>query len=217
MPNALEVLKEHLKKNYDIIEFPSIVGTKEKNHFEMMSNPEITDKHKRLIVGKPSVWNKVWQKKLYTDNDITFLEGVYYEDLATIPKLLLYAKKIKNLSEPLYFYRERPNSIMKTVEYNPKVDAIFPVLKQLQEYFNGKYFSEIEYLHIEHLLRGASIRYFDFKGCQEQLDKIVSIMKENYPNWQNNEYYKKESFKKKIMCSLFYHKKYKLIKLLRKI
>ena len=216
LPNSLKILDKYLNKKNDIIVFPFLVGaTVENSNFELMSNPNLKDNQKRFITAKPCATNKVCKKTLFTENNITFLEGVYYEDLATTPKLTLITNKIIFIDEPLYFYRTRPNSIMNNKKYNPKVDAIFKVLEQLREYFNNKYQEELEYLHIEHLLRSASIRYMDFQNCQPQLDKIVSTIKENYPNWRKNKYYQNESFKKKIMCNLFYNKKYKIISLLR--
>ena len=201
----------------DIIVFPFLAGTSiEHSKLDPMSNNQIKDNRKRFIIGKPCAPNKVCKKTLFTKNNISYLEGVYYEDLATSPKLSLYTKKITFIEEPLYFYRLRPNSIMNNKDYNPKVDTIFKVLEQLRTYFDKQYQEELEYLHIEHLLRSASIRYLDFNSCQKQLDQIVSTIKENYPNWRKNKYYQKENIKKKIMCNLFYNKQYKLISLLRK-
>ena len=218
LPNSLEILGKYLHEDYDVIEYPFMVGTSiDNSKLDPMFNNTIEDIRKRMIVGKPCAQNKICRKTLFEKNKIEFLKGVYYEDLATTPKLALYTNKIKFIDEPLYFYRIRENSIITNKDYNPKVDAIFPVLKQLKEHFKNKYPEEIEYLHIEHLLRSASIRYFDFGTCQEQLDKIVNIMKENYPKWNKNKYYQKESIKKRIICRLFYNKQYKLISLLRKI
>lgn len=216
LPNALKILGKHLDKDYDIIGYPFIMGNEEHSEFLATSNKSTEDKQKRLITGSPGAQNKICKKELYSKNNITFLEDVYYEDLATTPKLALYTKKIKFIDDPLYFYRVRPNSIMTNPVYNPKVDAIFIVLEQLKEYFDGRYKEEIEYLYIEHLLRGASLRYLGFQNCQEQLDRIVKIMKENYPNWSKNKYYKKENLKKKVMYHLLYKKQYKLISILRK-
>ena len=216
LPNSLNILDKYLKEENDIIEFPYMIGDGEHSEFLKTFNKDIKDIYKRMLTGSPGATNKICKKELFIKNNITFLEGVYYEDLATMPKLALYAKKIEFLDEPLYFYRVRPNSIMTNPVYNPKVDAIFIVLEQLKEYFNDKYKEEIEYLHIEHLLRVASLRYIGFDSCQEQLDKIVSIMKTNYPKWRKNKYYKQENIKKRVMYNLLYAKSYKLIALLRK-
>jgi len=215
LPNALETIDKYLSKtNCDVLVYPFLIG--ENKIYNKMYNDKIDNLNKRYIIGKPNAMNKICKKELYLKNNIEFPLGLYYEDLATMPKLALHTNKITFIEEPLYFYRVRENSIMNNKEYNPKVDAIFEVLKELRTYFKDKYPEEIEYLHIEHLLRGASIRYIDFNTCQKELDMIINIIKENYPNWQKNKYYQKENIKKKIMCKLIYKKKYKLISLLRK-
>ena len=216
LPNSLKILDKYLEEDYDIIVYPFIAGNEENQKFELMYNKDIEDKRKRLLVGKPCAQNKICKKNLYTKNKITFLEGVYYEDLATTPKLALHTENIKFIEEPLYFYRVRPNSIMNNKEYNPKVDAIFKVLEQLRKYFKDNYSEEMEYLHIEHLLRAASIRYIDFQNCQKQLDNIINTMRVHYPKWYKNKYYQKENIKKRIICRLLYNKQYKLISMLRK-
>ena len=216
LPNCLEVIGKNInKKKCDILVYSFLIG--KDNVYNRMYDNQIENSNKRYIVGMPNAINKVCKKSLFLDNNIEFPLGLYYEDLATMPKFAKEKIKIEFIEEPLYFYRVREDSIMNNQKYNPKVDSIFTVLKQLKEYFNDKYPEEIEYLHIEHLLRSASVRYFDYETCQEQLDKIVSVIKENYPNWKKNKYYKKENIKKRIMCHLFYNKQYKLIKLLRKI
>lgn len=217
LPNSLKKLGDHLEEDYDVIAFPYTVGTtKENSKLMQVFDSSIEDLNKRLIIGVPGPVNKVCKKSIYTKNKLSFPIGIYHEDLATIPKLGLYANKIKFLDEPLYFYRERPNSATTNKEYRPHVDTVFKGLEQLRECFGNKYQEELEYLHIEHLLRSASIRYLDFQICQKQLNLIVKTMKENYPKWKKNKYYQKENIKKKIMCNLIYHKKYKLISLLRK-
>lgn len=218
LPNCLEILEKIIdEENIDIIVFSFLEGSSDNYKYNMMYNNDICELSKRYIVGKPCATNKLCKKSLFLENKIEFLNGVYYEDLATMPKLILHSDKIKFIKEPLYFYRIRNNSIMNKKMYNHKMDTIFDVLDQLKKYFNDNYYEEIEYLYIEHLLRGASIRYFDCGDCQEQLDKIVIIMKDNFPNWQKNKYLKKESIKRKVMCYLFYKKYYKLIKMLRSI
>lgn len=215
LPNCLEVIGKNLnKKKCDILVYSFLVG--EKNEYKKMYNDKIANPFKRYITGMPNAMNKVCKRNLFIENNIEFPLGLYYEDLATMPKFATKKIKIEFTEEPLYFYRIREGSIMNKKTYNEKVDAIFIVLEQLREYFGNKYQEEIEYLHIEHLLRSASVRYLDYDNCQEQLNKIVSIIKENYPNWKKNKYYKQESIKKRIMCNLFYNKQYKLISLLRK-
>lgn len=58
------------------------------------------------------MWNKLYRKNIFTDNNIKFLPGVHTEDLATMPKILLKAKKVLLIKETFYFYRMRENSAL---------------------------------------------------------------------------------------------------------
>ena len=56
-------------------------------------------------------WNKLYKKSLFFDNDIFYPEGEVHEDNLTTYKLYSKAKKVTFVSESLYHYRQRENSI----------------------------------------------------------------------------------------------------------
>jgi len=67
-------------------------------------------------------WNKLYKKKLFIDNDISFPEGKIHEDNFTTYKLFYYSQKITYSNKPLYYYRQRLNSIMSSQDI--RLDAI---------------------------------------------------------------------------------------------
>lgn len=59
------------------------------------------------------VWNKLYRKKLFDDNNIDFAEGLDFEDHKVIFKSLFTAKRIYFIREKLYVYRHsRQGSIL---------------------------------------------------------------------------------------------------------
>ena len=58
----------------------------------------------------PSCCNKLIKKELF--NNITFPEHINYEDLATIPVVVLKAKRVVYIPEILYKYVQNENSVM---------------------------------------------------------------------------------------------------------
>lgn len=60
-------------------------------------------------------WNKLFKRSLFTDNDVTFY-NMFFEDIATIPKLFYYSKKVVITSKSLYYYRRRSGSILSTID-----------------------------------------------------------------------------------------------------
>ena len=88
------------------------------------------------------------------------------------------------------------------------------IIKDLLE---NEFPQEIEYMYITHLLRTASLRFLDYDNGKEYVYKIHNIMKEYFPKWKNNEYYKKSSFKLRTICILTYNRNILLLKIIKKI
>ena len=76
---------------------------------------------------------------------------------------------------------------------------------------------EIEYTFIIHLLRTATLRFLDYKEGRSEIKKIIKIMKERFPNWKENVYFKKSGKKIKIISYLAYYKQIMLLKIIKKI
>lgn len=66
-------------------------------------------KKRYLECGGP-VWASIYRKELFIKNSLFFPEGVFYEDNAVMPSLILSANKIVKIDEFLYFYRRNPQS-----------------------------------------------------------------------------------------------------------
>ncbi len=65
------------------------------------------------------LWNKLFRRELFFDNDIRF-PSMYFEDIATVARLTFNAKTVAITDKPLYNYYVRANSIMTS----PKVEKI---------------------------------------------------------------------------------------------
>lgn len=209
------IVEEMMNKNLDIVcfDFYEIVGDEKKEFNHYFFNG--IDVDKKYIVSESSPCNKVIRRSLIVDNEIYFLENRIYEDLATIPVLGKYTSKIKFLDKRLYYYVIHSNSTMRQVSYNRKIEDIFFVVDKLyKDFAETRYVEELEYIYIEHLLHAASLRFLNFKEGEKNIYKISSIMKEKFPKWRKNKYYKKQSWKYKIICNLAYYKNIKLLKLI---
>ena len=84
--------------------------------------PKTVDNSNNIIniftVANPAIWNKLWRRDLFIDNDIFFPEKLYYQDMATIPLLFSKANNIKFIDDCLYYYLVRDGSV--TTTYSPK-------------------------------------------------------------------------------------------------
>ena len=170
---------------------------------------------KNYIISPPMACSRIYKRELF--DNVKFEKGIFYEDLNLTPSLVKYTDKIDFIEEGLYYYVQRSNSIMKQNKFSDKLLDIFKVLGNNKKYLYGDYPEEIEYLYISHLLRSASLRFVDYDNSYELVAKIVSTMKNYFPNYRNNIYYKKSSIKFKIVCFLAYFKQVKILKLLKKV
>lgn len=170
----------------------------------------------KYIIYETSPWNKIIKRKLIEDNKLKFVENHIYEDLELIPTLVLYTNKIGFINEYYYNYIIRENSTMRKKNYDDKLKNIYPVMNSLYRKLEKSYYKELEYLYIEHLLHGASMRFMEYKESENEIQTIYKIMKEKFPDWRKNYYYKQMDIKYKIICNLIFYKKIKLLKIILK-
>ncbi len=172
--------------------------------------PQVTkDLKKDYVVSVAGPCNKLIRTSILKENNLRFLETGIYEDIAMIPLIGLYANKVIYLSEPYYNYYIRQGSTMRQKEFNNKLLSIYTVMETLTKGFQvankqEKFKEELEYIYIRHLLYAGTGRFLEYKEGMNQVHKIVSIMKQQYPNWRKNPYYKKQNWLFKLNCNIFY-------------
>lgn len=179
------------------------------------------DKIKNLMVAIPAVWNKLFKRELFKETNILFPDRIYCEDLAVVARILCNAKKVAYIDKPLYYYLIRSGSLSHQVKYNPKTADIFTSLKIIRDYFKDnefyqKYKTELEYIHIVHLIHGYMVNIYKYDESIPKNKEVVSLMKELFPKWKRNFYYKKHELKYKIVCNLIYNKQIKLMRIILK-
>lgn len=168
------------------------------------------------MLKNASPWRKIIRKTLLIEHQLYFPKIRFYEDFAVVPAYAIYTNRISYINKSLYYYDLHEGSTMHQTFYNKKLECIFDAMRYLKSKCDGQYQMEIEYLCIDHLLHAASLRFFQFDEGKDMLIKVADLMKEEYPNWQNNSYFKKKDWKYKLVCKLFYNRKYKILGLLLK-
>lgn len=216
-----EMYKKALEKDSDIV---VCLSNKVENNIvsplEVPLYPTLDNK-RRYILNRPSATCKLIRKSLLEKCGFSFPKGYIYEDIAVIPSLALYTDKIDFLDEYFYYYLIREGSIMNHKQYRKNMEDIFYSINNLYSIFEkenkiDEFKDEIEYIYINHLLHTACLFFLPYKEGEENIRKISRIIKEKFPKWQKNKYYKKRNIKYKIVCILFYHGNIKLAKIVLK-
>lgn len=220
--NMYETLYNRAKKdNLDIVICNNYLVYKDSL---VENNPGITNKKEKIISPReyitlsPSPWNKIIRHEYLNQEKFKFPEGIIYEDLASIPLLGLSNPKIVYLNTCLHYYVQSDSSTMRNKEYKSKYEDIFTAIEYLYTNMIDKgYNKELEYMLTYHLLYLGSLNFYQYKKYN-QIDKISIAMKKYFPKWYQNEIVKFKFTKKQIFyMQLFYHKKYFLINIYRRI
>lgn len=224
-PEACEELyKEALKSNYDIVTCDGYyyhLGTDYKEeqplHIEMSDSVE-----KNYIISNFKPYAKLFNTYFWKSNNIKFNEQIEYEDLAIIPALVVYAKRIMHLKKPLYNILQS-KIVSSDMELQIKsIKDIFKALVVLESNIASKkkfdeYKEEIEYLYINYLLFEATAMFLKYANTREDINKIVDLMKRKFPQFKWNVYYVQREFKFRFACRMIYKRKYGLVKKILKI
>ena len=145
-PTTAEVTyQKAISKNFDTVLFGytehyTFLKHKKKNKklYLPLLEDEATDFYKYFITHRKGLYSMPWvyllSRKLLIEKNVTFSEGIYFEDIIFVAKALHCTKMIgviNNIS--LYNYRIRGNSITRTFS-KKKIDDCFTAHVYLKEF-----------------------------------------------------------------------------------
>ena len=203
-------------ENYDLI--CDEVYKNDLKIFNVKSNPGI-------LFDKMAVWNKIYKTSFLKTLNLEFRSKKWYEDFDFSTIVLLNAKRISLIEEPLYFYVLRQGSTMNNsnVKRNLEIiDAFNNILDYTKKYkLYKKYYEELEFLAISHIYLYAIVRIIKSKADKKEkiknINKLKNYLKNNFENYKNNKYLKKFiGIKRKLIYFLINYNLYFLVDILFK-
>ncbi len=186
-----------------------------------------TESRKNSRLFNPiGTWCKLYKRKFLLESDVLFTtDKVWYEDLSYTVKLLALTDKIDYVNLPLYNYLIRENSIMNSSKILKNLDLLIS-FNDIIDFFVGKslynkFYSELEFLAIEHILIYGVTRVCRIDGDKNTKAEVIKQFKNyinnKFPNYKKNKYLKNLSRNRKIIYNLSITKQYWLISLIFKI
>lgn len=86
-----------------------------------------------------NVWNKLFKRNLFIDNEINWCEGIDYgEDLLICIKLFCYIKNISKLNKALYHYTQYNNSSYSNTLNVTYLEKELFIIKEIENYLYAK-------------------------------------------------------------------------------
>ena len=219
-PEMCQVMYEKAcKDSLDIVECDTITEHPTYSYIMKGDLGYTDDPLKSYIISYPNPPARLIRTALMKEH--LFREGLWYEDLELMPCFAVYTDKIGFIHQAFYHYVQRSGSVMHQKKFNPRYEDIFCAMESIVKTFQNhgvyeQYKEELEYLFIVHLQRSAILRFAKVDGTKEYLSRVDSTMKQNFPKWNKNIYFKKSSWKFKLICLLGLWKQYWLVALLRR-
>lgn len=177
-----------------------------------------------VLTAWPCAWDKLYKKTLFTENGIFYPDRLWFEDLATTPRILSETLKISYLAKPYYNYVQRSDSIMADSKKNSarilRNKEILTAYELSENYFlqtgkHAQYYSELEYLAVYHILFTATMRVNKSDPGNMLQAQLVDYTLKKYPHFEKNKYYKcLLSQKDRISIWFLRHKLFRMLHLI---
>lgn len=147
VPNMLETLWENVKnEDIDLLYFNMefLVETnwakekiREVNYIEyegIYSGIQMFAELYKSKQMKVEVCRQLFSKEFINNNNIRFYEGILHEDNLFSFICAMKAKKVKNINEKLYIYRQRDGSIMSAIN-EKRMESLIIVISEIYHYW----------------------------------------------------------------------------------
>lgn len=181
-----------------------------------------------LLDVMPQPWNKIVKRKAMIDSNISFPNGLVFEDLCFYSCLMPRLNNVSMIEDCLINYVQHKTSIMSEAKSINKniydFDKVVEIIKNYyaKEYPN-KYQKEVEALFV---FNAREIIDGIFKNKNVSIDEkekaissVLNTINNTYSNWYRNEYYCKRNntkgfiycIKRRIIDKLLAKEKYKIV------
>ncbi len=137
---------------------------------------------KQVLTGEVhgAVWNKLIRRSLYTDNDITPIQGLNMrEDLSVMYRLLYFAKKLAYVPQPFYNYLLRGGSISASKMNAMQQKNAQDLISLMNDFCGREQIADIRILDafsfFKANVKSGIMLYGDIKALDKTLYKTVRL------------------------------------------
>lgn len=197
LKKAKETGADMVACNYHMThEHSDAIGQEVHTHYAAQTGVLDEEKYKLLLLDSGSLVIKIYKRNLIYDCGMRFPEHMFYEDNAIANAIMLKATHFEYIDEPLYAYYQHITSTVHTISAERcghRMEAARIMLKHARDFgYLDKYHDEIEFkftvlFYVNTLfsyLQGTDKKDIDF------LSEMQREMKETFPEFEQNPYYK---------------------------
>ena len=193
----LKMYEKAKSGNFDIV--TSDVKYVYNDHEEIVKTTPLKDTSniRELFIDLyPAVCTKIFKRELFTNNNLYFKSGVWFEDVEFMYRLLPYIKKVGVLHEPFYEYLQREKSITSTI--SPKIYDYIYNMNGVIDYYKekglyDKYQKELEYAYVRYAYATfiKSCLGYQKEEFLKAVDEAIKCVHEKFPKYRKNTYFYK--------------------------
>lgn len=141
---------------------------------------------KDMFTGKQLIevmtWNKLYKKSLFIDNNIEFPVGKLHEDNFTTYKLFYHSNKISLITDKLYYYLQRSNSIMGKKFNEKRLDILISIDETRKFLIDNNCKSMLKYYETYKILVELNLitNMYRDNYREKKLNELIDDIKDNY-------------------------------------
>lgn len=149
-----ELYKKAIETNADIVQSSIIFYYEDNNNFAFYVLNKDMEDFDIITQGKTDIyynagmcWNKLYKATLIKEHNITFPEGLYWEDNPFVIRAAHFANDIQYTKNTNYIYRQRKGSIVKLGNKKLHFDLLTTHI-DMANFINSIDISKVEYINI---------------------------------------------------------------------
>ena len=220
-PGAVSEMLRSLEQDPDIVVFDYVTVAEDGRELDQVSGCDrekvfSLEEYPDFLLAPHNAWNKIWRRSLFTDHRISFPDRLWFEDLATVPLLYLYARRIQPIQRRWYRYLQRSGSIMgntanlhRNAEMIKVADILLDSFRDLGFYERFSAQLEYKFFYEEFLASVCRVNRVDPSSSVQR--ELRNDYLRRFPEYRKNPYYRSAPTKYHLLDHLICRENWKAV------
>ena len=159
-----------------------------------------------LLLELPSACTKLWRRRLFLESGIRFPVRLWFEDLATTPRLYLRAGKMRAVPRAWLRYLLRQDSITNAKDPSRNREIITALSLVREDYRQQgalkRYEKELEISAVKHQLLFSTVRVNQMDPRSPLQKELKQNLDRTWPRWRSNPYLSQLPLQHRLLLKL---------------
>lgn len=159
-----------------------------------------------LLLELPSACTKLWRRRLFLESGIRFPVRLWFEDLATTPRLYLRAGKMRAVPKAWLRYLLRQDSITNAKDPSRNREIITALSLVREDYRQQgalkRYEKELEISAVKHQLLFSTVRVNQMDPRSPLQKELKQNLDKSWPRWRSNPYLSQLPLQHRLLLKL---------------